>query len=602
MRSQAEWDMPRPQLASLKTMPHATEAEQSVLGGLLLDNQAWFQIADLIVEGDFYHRNHALIFRSISALSAQNIPFDVITVSDWLEKQKLLSTAGGFEYLVNVARNTPSAANIATYAEIVRECSVLRQLNRVGTEITESTFDAQNRSPGELLEDAEKKIFAIAEQTNRKGGFLPIRQILTKAIDKIDELFQKNTSITGISSGFSDLDDKTAGLQPSDLIIIAGRPSMGKCFGKGTPILMYSGEIKPVEEIQVGDLLMGNDSTPRKVLSLARGQEKMYWIRQNKGIDYRVNESHILSLKHDQNKNVVNISLTDYFTQTLEFQSSYKGYKSNEKLDKSDIQVEYDKIDDYYGFVCDGNRLFLLEDMTVVHNTSFAMNIAENVAVGSQLPVAVFSLEMPGEQLAMRLIASLGRIDQQKVRTGRLEDDDWPRLTMAINMLAETKLFIDDTPGVSPSEIRARARRLVREEGQLGLIVIDYLQLMQLSGGKENRATEISEISRALKSLAKELQVPVIALSQLNRGVEHRQDKRPQLADLRESGAIEQDADLVMFIYRDEVYDSESQDKGTAEIIIAKQRNGPIGMVRLAFRGQFTRFENFAAEQYYSEE
>lgn len=602
MRSQAEWDVPRPQLASLKTMPHATEAEQSVLGGLLLDNQAWFQIADLIVEGDFYHRNHALIFRAIAALSAQNIPFDVITVSDWLEKQNLLSTAGGFEYLVNVARNTPSAANIATYSEIVRECSVLRQLNRVGTEITESTFNAKGQSPSELLEDAEKKIFAIAEQTNRKGGFLPIRQILTKAIDKIDELFQKNTSITGVSSGFSDLDDKTAGLQPSDLIIIAGRPSMGKCFGKGTPILMYSGEIKPVEEIQVGDLLMGNDSTPRKVLSLARGQEKMYWIRQNKGIDYRVNESHILSLKHDQNNNVVNISLTDYFAQTPEFQSSYKGYKSNEKLDKSDIQIEYDKIDDYYGFVCDGNRLFLLEDMTVVHNTSFAMNIAENVAVGSGLPVAVFSLEMPGEQLAMRLIASLGRIDQQKVRTGRLEDDDWPRLTMAINMLAETKLFIDDTPGVSPSEIRARARRLVREEGQLGLIVIDYLQLMQLSGGKENRATEISEISRALKSLAKELQVPVIALSQLNRGVEHRQDKRPQLADLRESGAIEQDSDLVMFIYRDEVYNEESPDKGTAEIIIAKQRNGPIGMVRLAFRGQFTRFENFAAEQYYSEE
>jgi len=602
MRSQAEWDVPRPQLASLKTMPHATEAEQSVLGGLLLDNQAWFQIADLIVEGDFYHRNHALIFRAIAALSAQNIPFDVITVSDWLEKQNLLSTAGGFEYLVNVARNTPSAANIATYAEIVRECSVLRQLNRVGTEITESTFNAKGQSPGELLEDAEKKIFAIAEQTNRKGGFLPIRQILTKAIDKIDELFQKNTSITGVSSGFSDLDDKTAGLQPSDLIIIAGRPSMGKCFGKGTPILMYSGEIKPVEEIQVGDLLMGNDSTPRKILSLARGQEKMYWIRQNKGMDYRVNESHILSLKHDQNNNVVNISLTDYFAQTPEFQSSYKGYKSNEKLDKSDIQIEYDKIDDYYGFVCDGNRLFLLEDMTVVHNTSFAMNIAENVAVGSGLPVAVFSLEMPGEQLAMRLIASLGRIDQQKVRTGRLEDDDWPRLTMAINMLAETKLFIDDTPGVSPSEIRARARRLVREEGQLGLIVIDYLQLMQLSGGKENRATEISEISRALKSLAKELQVPVIALSQLNRGVEHRQDKRPQLADLRESGAIEQDSDLVMFIYRDEVYNEESPDKGTAEIIIAKQRNGPIGMVRLAFRGQFTRFENFAAEQYYSEE
>jgi len=809
MRSQAEWETPRSAQANLKTMPHATESEQSVLGGLLLDNQAWFQIADLIVEKDFYHPNHAAIFRAISALSAQNIPFDVITVSDWLEKQQLLSKAGGFEYLVNVARNTPSAANITTYADIVRECSVLRQLNRVGTDITDSTFNAQGRSPNELLEDAEKKIFAIAEQTNRKGGFLPIRQILTKAIDKIDELFQKNTSITGISSGFSDLDDKTAGLQPSDLIIIAGRPSMGKCFGKGTPILMYSGEIKPVEEIQIGDLLMGDDSTPRKVLSLARGQEKMYWIRQNKGMDYRVNESHILSLKRSRNEgqykngDVLNISLADYLNSSPKFRSNYKGYKvavefeeknlplspyflglwlgdgvsssiaiattdqevvyylkeyANElglyltesiATDKEEkkkcpmysitsqqqggsqdrfslqgilrelgllknkhiphlflvnsrqnrlqllaglidsdgyyaqecktyeitqknynlakqikflcdslgfrtsliekqtqiktigyecmvyrvrfsgnvneipvkihrkratawtsyrtwqqtgIQIGYDKIDDYYGFICDGNRLFLLEDMTVVHNTSFAMNIAENVAVGSQLPVAVFSLEMPGEQLAMRLIASLGRIDQQKVRTGRLEDDDWPRLTMSINMLAETKLFIDDTPGLSPSEIRARSRRLVREEGQLGLIVIDYLQLMQLSGGKENRATEISEISRSLKSLAKELNVPVIALSQLNRGVEHRQDKRPQLADLRESGAIEQDADLVMFIYRDEVYDENSPDKGTAEIIIAKQRNGPIGMVRLAFRGQFTRFENFAAEQYYSEE
>lgn len=462
MRFQAEREVPQPQLAPLKTMPQSTDAEQSVLGGLLIDNQAWFQIADLIVESDFYYRAHALIFRAITSLSAQNIPFDVVTVSDWLEKNQLLSSAGGFEYLVEVVRNTPSAANITTYAEIIRNYSILRQLNRIGIEITESTINLKNQTVSELLEEAEKKIFAIAEQTNKKRGFLPIRQVLIKAVDKIDELFQKNTSITGISTGYSDLDHKTAGLQPSDLIIIAGRPSMGK--------------------------------------------------------------------------------------------------------------------------------------------TAFSMNIVENVAIGSQLPVAVFSLEMPSEQLAMRLISSLGRIEQQKVRTGRLDDDDWPRLTMAINMLADAKLFIDDTPGLSPSEIRARARRLVREEGQLGLIVIDYLQLMQTSGGKENRVAEISEISRALKILAKELNVPIIALSQLNRSVEHRQDKRPQLADLRESGALEQDADLVMFIYRDEVYNEESPDKGTAEIIIAKQRNGPIGMVRLAFRGQFTRFENFATEQYYSEE
>jgi replicative DNA helicase len=258
------------------------------------------------------------------------------------------------------------------------------------------------------------------------------------------------------------------------------------------------------------------------------------------------------------------------------------------------IQVEYDKVDDYYGFVCDANRLFLLDDMTVVHNTAVSMNIAENVAIGSKLPVAIFSMEMPADSLTMRMMSSLGRIDQSKVRTGKLEEEDWPRLTSAINLLAEAKLFIDDTPALSPIEVRARARRLAREQGQLGLIVVDYLQLMQSPSSSDNEVDRISDISRGLKALAKELNVPVIALSQLNRNLEQRPNKRPVMSDLRSSGAIEQDADLILFVYRDEVYNPNSPDKGTAELIIGKQRNGPLGTVRLSFLGQYTRFENCA--------
>jgi replicative DNA helicase len=347
---------------------------------------------------------------------------------------------------------------------------------------------------------------------------------------------------------------------------------------------------------------MGDDSTPRHVLSLARGREAMYWVRQNKAVDYRVNESHILSLKHTQNDSVLNIPLTDYLAHSSEFQSAYQGYKANKTSDRSNIQLEYDKVDEYYGFVCDGNRLFLLEDMTVVHNTTIAMNIAENIAIRGDKPVAVFSMEMPGDSLAMRMMSSLGRIDQLKVRTGKLEDDEWPRLTSAINILAETKLFIDDTPALTPTELSARSRRLAREHGQLGLIVVDYLQLMQSPSSGENRVQQISDISRGLKALAKELHVPVIALSQLNRNLEQRPNKRPVMSDLRESGAIEQDADLIVFVYRDEVYNEDSPDKGIAEVIIGKQRNGPLGTVRLTFLGQFTRFENFAGNSYSNED
>ena len=440
---------------SLKVPPHSIQAEQSVLGGLMLDNQTWDTVADRIAEEDFYRRDHKLIFRAIAELAEHQDPFDVITLSEWLESQNELENAGGLAYLGTLVKDTPSAANILAYANIVRDRSVLRQLIHVGTEISDSAFVTDGRETSELLENAERNVFKIAEQRQRgQGGFSTIKNLLAKAVDKIELLYEQDGEITGASTGFNDLDEKTSGLQPADLIIVAGRPSMGK--------------------------------------------------------------------------------------------------------------------------------------------TTIAMNMAENVALKSGLPVAVFSMEMPGEALAMRMMSSLGRIDQHKVRTGKLDDDDWPRLTSAINLLAETKLFIDDTPALTPTEVRSRARRLTREHGQLGLIVLDYLQLMQSPSSGDNRVQQISDISRGLKALAKELNVPVIELSQLNRNLEQRPNKRPVMSDLRESGAIEQDADLILFVYRDEVYNEDSPDKGIAEVIIGKQRNGPLGTVRLTFLGQYTRFENFA--------
>ncbi len=447
--------------AALKVAPHSIEAEQSVLGGLMLDNMAWDKIADLVVQNDFYRRDHRLIFNAIFELVSKNSPCDVITLSEWLDQQNSLEDAGGLAYLGSLAKNTPSAANITAYAKIVRERSVLRQLIQVGTAISASSYETEGRTSEELVDHAEKLVFEIAEKGARgRRDFVAIKDLLVQAVDRIDLLFQQDNPITGVSTGFNDFDDMTSGLQSSDLIIVAGRPSMGK--------------------------------------------------------------------------------------------------------------------------------------------TTFAMNIAENAALKSQLPVAIFSMEMPGEQLAMRMLSSLGRIDQHKVRTGKLEDEDWPRLTSAVGLLAEAKMFIDDTPALTPNELRARCRRLSREHG-LGLVVIDYLQLMQINGSRENRTNEISEISRNLKSLAKELKVPVIALSQLNRSLEQRPNKRPVMSDLRESGAIEQDADVITFIYRDEVYNEDSPDKGTAEIIIGKQRNGPIGTVRLTFLGRYTRFENHISNVYSDE-
>ena len=444
---------------ALRLPPHSIQAEQSVLGGLMLDNEAWDQVADRVTEPDFYRREHQLIFRAIETLADGNRPFDVITLSEELEGHELLQQAGGLAYLGSLAKDTPSAANIRAYADIVRERSVMRQLIRVGTRIADSGFQTEGRNAVELVDDAERLVFEIAEQGARgRGGFEAIKSLLTRAVDRIETLFEQDDPITGLSTGFTDLDHMTSGLQPADLIIVAGRPSMGK--------------------------------------------------------------------------------------------------------------------------------------------TTFAMNIAENVAINSGKPVAVFSLEMPGDSLAMRMMSSLGRIDQHRIRTGKLGDDEWPRLTSAVSILAEAKMFIDDTPALTPTEVRARARRLMREQGELGMIMIDYLQLMQAPGAAENRTNEISLISRSLKALAKELNVPVIALSQLNRSLEQRTNKRPIMSDLRESGAIEQDADLVIFIYRDEVYNAESPDKGMAEIIIGKQRNGPIGTCRLTFLGQYTKFENYIDDVY----
>ena len=441
----------------IKTPPHSIEAERSVLGGLMLDSSRWDDVADILVANDFYRKDHRLIFEAIESLIEDAMPADVITAQEYLDNSGQLEKAGGLSYLDELTRNTPSAANISAYARIVQEHSIMRRLLNTVNDINQTIYTPEGRTPQEILDLAEQQIYSISDEGARHGsGFVAVNALLKQTVDRREELFKSDSDLTGLSTGFSDLDKITTGLQDSDLIIVAGRPSMGK--------------------------------------------------------------------------------------------------------------------------------------------TSLAMNIAENVAVGSDKAVAIFSMEMSGEQLVRRMLTSLGRINAQRVRTGSLQEDDWSRLTSAINLLSEKKIYIDDTPGLSPSELRARCRRLASQnEDGLGLIIIDYLQLMSLGGNTENRATELSTITRNLKTLAKEINVPVIALSQLNRSLEQRTDKRPVMSDLRESGSIEQDADLIMFIYRDEVYNKDDSDsKGIAEIIISKQRNGPTGTVRLTFLGEFTRFESFA--------
>jgi replicative DNA helicase len=450
-----------PQIESLRVPPHSVEAEQSVLGGLLLDNAAFDRIADVVREDDFYRFDHKIIFQHIARLIALSRPADVVTVYESLQTGGKADDTGGLAYLNSLARNTPSAANIRRYAEIVRDRGVLRALVTVADDISSGAFNPQGKDTRQLLDEAESKIFKIAEEGSRgAAGFQVIQPLLTQVVERIDELYHRDSEseVTGVPTGFADLDRMTSGLQPGDLVIVAGRPSMGK--------------------------------------------------------------------------------------------------------------------------------------------TAFSMNIGEHVAVEEGLPVAVFSMEMGAVQLAMRMLGSVGQLDQHRMRTGKLTDEDWPHLTHAIQKMQDAQVYIDETPALSSMELRARARRLARQCGQLGLIVIDYIQLMAGNSGGENRATEISEISRSLKGLAKELQCPVIALSQLNRSLEQRPNKRPIMSDLRESGAIEQDADVILFIYRDEVYNPDTPDKGSAEIIIGKQRNGPIGTVRLTFQGAYTKFQNFSSAQY----
>jgi replicative DNA helicase len=444
---------------ALRVPPHSVEAEQSLLGALLLDNQAFDRVADLVAGEDFYRDDHRRVWRHIAKLIEAGRPADVVTVAESIEASEDKDKAGGPAYLAALAQNTPSALNIRRYAELVRERAVQRRLAHVATEIAETALSPAGKDVNQLLDEAESKIFQIAESGARKDqGLLGIAPILARVYERIDHLYHQDnpSDVTGVPTGFTEIDQKTAGLQPGDLIIVAGRPSMGK--------------------------------------------------------------------------------------------------------------------------------------------TAFALNIAEHVALhpSVRLPVAIFSMEMSASQLAMRMLSSIAKVDQHKLRTGRLNDEEWSHLTDAMGKLHEASIHVDETAALNALEVRARARRLKREYSKLGLVIVDYLQLMSASGQGENRATEISEISRSLKALSKELEVPVIALSQLSRAVEQRNDRRPMMSDLRESGAIEQDADLILFIYRDEVYSPEKEEaKGRAEVIIGKQRNGPIGRVDLTFLGRFTRFANF---------
>jgi replicative DNA helicase len=455
--AQPATDPARAAIDRLTLPPSSVQAEQALLGGLMLDNSAWDKVADLVTEADFYRPDHRLIFAAIRELSERRQPFDAVTVAEHLESRAEIADAGGLGYLGSLVKDTPSAANCADYAKIIRDRALLRELIETGNGIVGSAFHTDGRPATELVDEAERRILEIAQRGQRQGsGFVHLRDILGQTIDRLDMLHQAGGSITGVSTGFTRFDEYTAGLQKGDLIVIAGRPSMGK--------------------------------------------------------------------------------------------------------------------------------------------TTLAINVAENAALGPEkLPVAVFSMEMSVDQLAFRMISSLGRVDQSHLRNGRFGDDEWPRINGAIRQMAEARIFIDDTPALTPTEVRSRARRLQREHG-LSLVVVDYLQLMRVAGNTENRATEISEISRSLKALARELRIPVIALSQLNRSVEQRQDKKPVMSDLRESGAIEQDADMIVFIYREEVYNQNTPRKGIADITIAKQRNGPTGEFPLTFLGKYTRFENYAPE------
>ena len=453
----------RDDVEQLKIPPHSIEAEQSVLGSMMIAPDSWDKVAEIVVESDFYNRSHRTIFGAIIKLLSSNQSVDTVTVKDTLAQSGLLEEAGGFSYLIELAKNTPSAANVSAYANVIRERAIVRELIGVAHDIADVGYNPEGRNSADILDLAESKVFEIAEKrTGENEGPKDVTTVLTKTVNRLDELVKQGRDITGVSTGYTDLDDKTSGLQRSDLIIVAARPSMGK--------------------------------------------------------------------------------------------------------------------------------------------TTFAMNLCENAMMLQDKPVLVFSLEMPAEQIMMRMLASLSRVNQTHIRTAQLDDEEWARMSGTIKTLKKKdNLYIDDSSGLTPMELRTRARKIARDKGGISLIMIDYLQLMRVPSLSENRTLEIAEISRSLKALAKELEVPVVALSQLNRTLEQRADKRPINSDLRESGSIEQDADLIMFIYRDEVYNEASEMKGIAEIIIGKQRNGPIGTSRLTFQGQFSRFDNYAGPAFEDE-
>ncbi|MBX2875568.1 MAG: replicative DNA helicase [Saprospiraceae bacterium] len=781
-----------------KVQPQALPLEEAVLGAIMLDKEALPVVLDILRSDSFYLDAHKSIYKSMLRLFEKSQPIDLLTVTEELRKGGDLEAAGGPAYIVELTNKVASAANIEYHARIISQKYIQRELITVSTKVIKDAFE-DTTDVFQLLDDAEQGLFSIAQQ-NMSRGYESMSSLSGKMLKQLEELKNQEGGLTGVPTGFTELDRLTSGFQSSDLIILAARPGMGKCLGKGTKVLMFDGTLKAVEEVKAGELLMGPDSGPRKVLSIARGREQMYWVRQNKGIDYRVNESHILSLKKSRQEGagergeVLNITVQDWIKKSAKFRTNYKGYKvaieleeksvplppyfvglwlgdgikgksqiatqdkevitylgnyadelglslktyeknpkkcqlygvsggytgnrgysiqrelnqlgilrhkvipdsyllnstenrlellaglidsdghylvqsngfeitqKDEELAKqikflcdslgfrttlkpkratikeigfettvyrcriygdidkvpvriqrkqarpwksivdwhvTDIQVEPDKVDDYYGFEIDGDRLFLLEDMTVTHNTAFTLSLAKNAAVDFSKPIAFFSLEMSSLQLAQRIISMEAEISGMKMRSGQLEDYEWQQLHSAIERIGEAPIFIDDTPGINVFELRAKCRRL-KMQHDIQMIVIDYLQLMSGGGDnqKGNREQEVSAISRALKGLAKELHVPVIALSQLSRAVEQRGGtKRPQLSDLRESGSIEQDADIVSFIYRPEYYqileDEEGQSlKDVAEIIVAKHRHGALKTVKLRFTPEYARFSD----------
>ena len=796
-------------VAKLRVPPQSIEAEQSVLGGLLLDNGAWDRAADLVTEADFYRFEHKLIFNAIGALIGASKPADVITVYEHLQMAGKAEDSGGLAYLNALAQSVPSAANMRRYAEIVRERAILRKLIAASDEIATNAFNPQGRAVSQLLDEAEGKIFKIGEEGSRnKQGFQSMDVLAVQLIDRVTELAENGAEdVTGVRTGFYDLDRNTAGLQPGDLIILAARPSMGKAQPLDAKVRTLTGW-KAMGDLEVGDAMASVDGRPSIVTGIYPQGERQVWrMRLSDGRSAECCAEHLwkVSCRHWPEPRVLRtdeiqallgekryqgrlwierasgdfghqdplpvdpwllgaligdgcltgtgpVRFSTASPQIVELVSARSGEgmevvhagQYDDRIVREDrghpagyagaqpsalrvalgalqlsglpsdrkfiprvyleasrerrldllrglldtdgwvetwgsvrfstssrrladdtaelvrslggwcsITAEQPHFTNVAGMRVPGlpawvlhishpeprslfllsekqgraperwqrekrltisaieatrvapcqcisvshpQRLYITDGDVVTHNTAFALNIAENVSVNEGLPVVVFSMEMGASQLALRMVGSQGRIDQQHLRTGRLENDEWGRLTEAVERLSKSSVFIDETPGLTGPELRARARRQARQCGRLGLIVIDYLQLMTGAGNGENRATEISEISRGLKSLAKELNCPVIALSQLNRSVESRPDKRPMMSDLRESGAIEQDADIIMFIYRDEYYNKESKEPGVAEIIIAKQRNGPVGTTKLAFLRQWTKFENLAPD------